>query len=256
VVFHFPVARLSTRTASQNLLDSIAAADRTLSAERTRVASLRAQLARAEGYFGKVRRFFGGGTNPADLRSRISLAEESVKRAEIACGHVRARATPVFDIMLDYPPDWSLRSAAVAARDKVCTNCGSSKTLQAHHIVPLSQGGTNRLSNLTLLCERCHQRAHGGKDFSGTRSTEQLAIADRVQALQRAIVSGDDVEFMYRKRTATSFKRRRVTPHALVQIDHEHDDGQTLCLRAYCHLRCAERHFALKRMRGLRYTKD
>lgn len=32
-----------------------------------------------------------------------------------------------------------------------------------HHRVPLSKGGTNDLSNLVVLCARCHGRAHRGE---------------------------------------------------------------------------------------------
>lgn len=164
----------------------------------------------------------------------------------------RSNATPVFDLLMEYPPDWPLRSAAVAARDRVCTNCGSGKILQAHHVVPLSKGGTNRLDNLTLLCRRCHRRTHGGKEFSGDRSVIPLAIADRVQLLQEAIASGRDVEFLYRKPTDVLHEKRLVTPRALVEIGHEHDDGRTLCLTGYCYLRQADRTFALKRMKAVK----
>ena len=240
----------------QKLTEAIANTDRTLSSERTRLADLRRQRAHQETYFGKVARFFGRGADPEDLNSRIASAEKSLRAAEIACDSMNANAAPVFDAMLAYPPDWSIRSAAVEARDRVCTNCGSSRTLQAHHVVPLSKGGTNKLTNLKLLCERCHRREHGGKEFMSGKSGEPLAIADRVQLLKNAIAAGEDVEFMYRKPTDGSHKKRRVTPRALVEIDHEHDNARTLCLNAYCHLRRAERNFALKRMKGLKLTQE
>lgn len=240
----------------QKVTGAIADADRTLSSERARIVALRQQLALHETYIGKVARFFGRGVDLEDLRLRIESAETSIHAAELACESARAKATPVFDLMLDYPPDWSLRSAAVAERDRVCTNCGSSRTLQAHHVVPLSKGGTNKLTNLKLLCERCHKRAHGGKEFTTSNSAAPLAIADRVQLLKIAIAGGDDVEFMYRKPTDASHKKRRVTPRALIEIDHKQGDGRTLCLNGYCHLRRAERNFALKRMKGLKLAKE
>lgn len=240
----------------QRLTAAIADADSTLSLERKRVVDLRAQLAGQDTYIGKVARFFGGGADPEDLRSRVATAEARLGAAEIASKAAKVKATSVFDIMLAYPPDWSLRSVAVVERDEVCTNCGSRKILQAHHVVPLSRGGTNRLSNLKLLCERCHQRAHSGKAFSRGTSTVPLAIADRVQLLKNAIASECDVEFMYRKPTDTSHKKRHITPHALIEIDHEQGDERTLCLKGYCHMRRAERYFALKRMRGLKFFKE
>lgn len=47
-----------------------------------------------------------------------------------------------------------------------CCNCGSSNDLHIHHVVPLSVGGTNKLSNLAVICGICHLKAHGMKDHS------------------------------------------------------------------------------------------
>jgi 5-methylcytosine-specific restriction endonuclease McrA len=42
-----------------------------------------------------------------------------------------------------------------------CTYCGTPATegnpLTIDHIVPLSRGGTNQLSNLTVACARCNR---------------------------------------------------------------------------------------------------
>ena len=60
-----------------------------------------------------------------------------------------------------YPEDWSeLRQAALARDNYRCGNCGSTVGLMVHHIVPLSKGGANSLSNLRTLCEDCHKKLH------------------------------------------------------------------------------------------------
>ncbi|MCF6311326.1 MAG: HNH endonuclease [Verrucomicrobiales bacterium] len=42
-----------------------------------------------------------------------------------------------------------------------CGMCGESGlTLDIHHKLPLSEGGTNELANLKLLCPNCHRREH------------------------------------------------------------------------------------------------
>lgn len=41
-----------------------------------------------------------------------------------------------------------------------CVNCGSTEHIEYHHIVPLQNGGTNALSNIVPLCQRCHYLAH------------------------------------------------------------------------------------------------
>lgn len=50
-----------------------------------------------------------------------------------------------------------------------CLRCGREEPaeLEVHHILPVSQGGTNEDSNLATLCSRCHRAAHGGSKTSG-----------------------------------------------------------------------------------------
>lgn len=43
----------------------------------------------------------------------------------------------------------------------VCRNKGIlTKGSEVHHIVPLSKGGSNTMSNLLLLCGSCHNKRH------------------------------------------------------------------------------------------------
>ncbi len=49
----------------------------------------------------------------------------------------------------------------LAARDGGCTQCElTTEHTQAHHIVHYEHGGVTDISNLTLLCEACHQHHH------------------------------------------------------------------------------------------------
>jgi hypothetical protein len=60
-----------------------------------------------------------------------------------------------------YPPDWEQIRARVLDRDgHRCGNCGSTRNLHVHHIVPLSKGGVNSESNLRTLCKDCHALLH------------------------------------------------------------------------------------------------
>jgi len=60
---------------------------------------------------------------------------------------------------------WKLISKMVRARDGMhCRICGRrvyGKDAHVHHIIPKSQGGTDSLDNLILVCPRCHSRIHG-----------------------------------------------------------------------------------------------
>ena len=41
-----------------------------------------------------------------------------------------------------------------------CTECGSEKRLNVHHIVKRSEGGDNSRDNLVTLCYKCHTNKH------------------------------------------------------------------------------------------------
>lgn len=47
---------------------------------------------------------------------------------------------------------------------KKCVNCGSTKGIVYHHIVPVELGGNEVSSNIAVLCSMCHGKVHYGKD--------------------------------------------------------------------------------------------
>ena len=65
--------------------------------------------------------------------------------------------------MSGYPDDWDRIRKRVYERDNyTCQGCGETDTeLHAHHIVPKSDGGSDRMDNLLTLCKPCHERIHG-----------------------------------------------------------------------------------------------
>ncbi len=58
------------------------------------------------------------------------------------------------------PP--SVRAKVLARDGHRCTTpgCRATRFLEVHHVTPRSEGGTNRIENLTTLCSRCHRFAH------------------------------------------------------------------------------------------------
>lgn len=50
------------------------------------------------------------------------------------------------------------RRRAVIKRDgDRCRRCGSGADLTLDHVIPKARGGSNKLSNLQLLCEPCNR---------------------------------------------------------------------------------------------------
>ena len=57
----------------------------------------------------------------------------------------------------------AIRGAKLACSSHRCEQCGSTKRLEAHHLTYARFGGAERMSDLQILCERCHNKAHGRK---------------------------------------------------------------------------------------------
>jgi 5-methylcytosine-specific restriction endonuclease McrA len=60
---------------------------------------------------------------------------------------------------------WKTIAQAAKARDRhQCRQCGSTKKLEAHHIVPLAEGGAAYdLENVVTLCAACHHKCSRSK---------------------------------------------------------------------------------------------
>ncbi|MEI2641594.1 MAG: HNH endonuclease signature motif containing protein [Candidatus Nanopelagicales bacterium] len=65
---------------------------------------------------------------------------------------------------------------ALKARDKGCVRCGKPpRYTQAHHIIHWKDGGLTDITNLVLLCARCHHDLHLGY-FNVTMGDDGIPI--------------------------------------------------------------------------------
>ena len=57
-----------------------------------------------------------------------------------------------------------------------CANCESIEGLEYHHIIPLSLGGSNLLSNYVCLCYKCHSLMHGRKEAINISEATKIGL--------------------------------------------------------------------------------
>ena len=55
-----------------------------------------------------------------------------------------------------------------------CFNCHSNENLVVHHIVPISVSGSDGYGNMAVLCEDCHDLAHGIVRSKGSQGFREL----------------------------------------------------------------------------------
>jgi hypothetical protein len=91
-----------------------------------------------------------------------------------------------------YPSDWDARRKRVYQRDNyTCQNCGfdtssvDNASLHAHHIVPKSNGGSHRVSNLVALCKDCHNAIH--HDIQAPTNEHQSTRKSNKELLQESL---------------------------------------------------------------------
>ena len=58
----------------------------------------------------------------------------------------------------------------------ICVNCESTDNIEYHHIVPLANGGTNRITNIVPLCGECHSKVHNKPYRDHTKGGRPKAI--------------------------------------------------------------------------------
>lgn len=71
----------------------------------------------------------------------------------------------------------SFRDNLIKKLGCTCINCEATENMEYHHIVPLRNGGTNKLSNIVPICETCHYKAHDRSSFKNKNGGRPRAIS-------------------------------------------------------------------------------
>jgi 5-methylcytosine-specific restriction enzyme A len=69
-----------------------------------------------------------------------------------------------------YDAKWRRIRAAYLRAHPACVLCGGTDNLEVDHIIPLAQGGTNKWSNLQVLCKSHHSQKTNLYDSGGWRN--------------------------------------------------------------------------------------
>jgi len=205
-----------------------------------------------------VSMFFPSESKSEDIEVLVYAAEKNLSQLYRDLENFKSRVKPIYDYLIDYPPDWEERRRIVLNRDgERCNKCSKylwNHDFDIHHKIPLSKGGSNKTDNLILLCKRCHSKEHGNRNISKNQIHNNTGFSQRIENIKYAIENGRKIKFDYKKTNEQKYKQRTVLPKELVTVMHHNDGEFTLCIRGFCELRKAERVFALKRMRNLKTT--
>ena len=64
-----------------------------------------------------------------------------------------------------YSDAWKKKRKRILNRDKACILCKGTTNLQVHHLT-YKRFGKEKLSDLVVLCKKCHEKTHKDKKLS------------------------------------------------------------------------------------------
>ncbi len=193
----------------------------------------------------------------ADARSCKRAEEMKIVTERITLEHI-------YKYWPGDPPDWETRKMEALRRGRRCqwTQLRNSDSLRkancfgplhVHHMRPVIEGGSHAPENLILLCQRHHEMHHGYRiattDGTGSRFyTEDrirvTATSDKETELEKAARQGATVQIEYTSQLGVQTVRD-ITPKEIFRGRF----GRRY-VRAYCHLRKADRIFRIARIKS------
>jgi len=231
-----------------NVLKKIERIDQNISNHERKVVGLRNEIEYASSFLHKIKQYFRSSDeiNIEELNKNIADLKSEIDELKNERNSQKYKLTLLYDFWPNYPPDWEERKGEVFKQSSGCHICNSNYALHLHHIIPISRGGNHKLGNLILLCEDCHRRKHGGREFTYTDRVDGTSgkFIDTVSLLKSAISLNKFVSFNY-TRFDGGKSVRSIKPYDIKEIQH------SLCIVGYCYLRKEERAFAIRRMKNI-----
>ena len=189
-----------------------------------------------------------------DIASEAEIEDLRAKLAKL-----ESILTGIYDHLPTWPPDWEERKRLLIRENgSICSHCDEEEDVYLLHDIPVFEGGTNELDNLTLICAECYRGMYRDVDIFGTSTLKpsQSEFSEQFSEIQSAIDNDQKIQFDYKKPSDKRWTTRVVFPERLFNIPNSRESGETLCVEGFCELRQDTRVFALERTKDLEVIED
>lgn len=134
-----------------------------------------------------------------------------------------------------------------------CEMCGQTDVpLQVDHIVPISKGGLNEISNMQLLCYECHMKKHNY--YFDELGSSNRKVPKKYELLNWAYRTNSKIEIKYKKYDGIITKRI-VRPITGVYYKKYEEKG-AYYITAFCYLRNENREFRVSRIEYIKKINE
>ena len=196
---------------------------------------------------------------PTEVDQQDVISETEIEDLRAKLVKLESILSGVYDHLQCWPPDWEARREEIIRQNgSVCSHCEAEADVYLVHDIPIFEGGTNELDNLTLICAACYRGMYREVNFFGTSTLKasQLGFSEPFAEIQSAIDNDQKIQFDYKKPSDRRWTTRVVIPERIFNIPNTRESGETLCVEGFCELRQDTRVFALERMPELVIIKD
>lgn len=196
---------------------------------------------------------------PTEVAQQDIASETEIEDLRAKLAKLESILTGIYDNLPTWPPDWEERKRLLIRENgSICSHCEEEADVYLLHDIPVFEGGTNELDNLTLICAECYRGMYRDVDIFGTSTLKpsQSEFSERFSEIQSAIENDQKIQFDYKKPSDKRWTTRVVVPERLFNIPNSRESGETLCVEAFCELRQDTRVFALERMQDLEVIED
>ena len=196
---------------------------------------------------------------PTEVAQQDIASEAEIEDLRAKLAKLESILTGIYDYLPSWAPDWEERKQRILRQNgSVCSNCKEEQDVYLLHDIPVFEGGTNELDNLTLICAECYRGMYRDVDIFGTSTLKpsQSEFSEQFSEIQSAIENDQKIQFDYKKPRNKRWTTRVVVPERLFNIPNSRESGETLCVEGFCELRQDTRVFALERMKDLEVIED
>ena len=196
---------------------------------------------------------------PTEAAEQDVIPEAEIEDLRAKLAKLESILVGVYDHLPSWPPDWEeRRQILIRENGSICSHCDEEADVYLVHDIPIFEGGTNELDNLTLMCAECYWGMYREVDIFGTSTlkSSQSEFSEPFAEIQSAIDNSQKIQFDYKKPSDRRWTTRVVIPERLFNIPNTRESGETLCVEGFCELRQDIRVFALERMQDLAVIKD
>ena len=196
---------------------------------------------------------------PTEVAQQDIIPTSEIENLRAKLAKLKSVLTEIYDQLPCWPPDWEERKRILIRENgSICSHCDEETDVYLLHDIPIFEGGTNELDNLTLICAACYRSMYREADIFGTSTlkSSQSEFSEQFSEIQSAIDNNQKIQFEYKKPSDRRWTTRVVVPERLFNIPNSRESGETLCVEGFCELRQDTRVFALERMQGLEVIED